>query len=130
MSGPLVIKIIFHKKNFLISLTLNFGCSISSGQSLKNLIFDRLFRSAMSRGRQVTFDKLPVGAEPWPQKIFKKFLRFFGSKKIKVTKKPIFKKLIFLNEKSIQKKGRQICPLPKRIGLIRTEAGLNNARLG
>ena len=50
----------------------------------------------VSRGRQVTFNKLPVGAKPWPQKFFKKFLNFFGSKKIKVTIKPIHKKLFFL----------------------------------
>ena len=64
----------------------------------------------VSRGRQVTFDKLPVGAKPWPQKIFKKFLSFFGSKKIKVTVKPIYKKLFFLYEKSIRKNRGQIPP--------------------
>ena len=77
-------------------------------------LFDRFFMSRVSRGRQVTFDKLPVGAKPWPQKIFKKFLSFFGSKKIKVTVKPIYKKLFFLYEKSIRKKGGQICSPPRK----------------
>ena len=51
-------------------------------------LFDRYFISRVSRGRQVTFDKLPVGPKPKEKLPFFFLDFFFGLKKIKVTEQP------------------------------------------
>ena len=65
-------------------------------------LFDRFFMSRVSRGRQVTFDKLPVGPKPKEKLPFFGGDFFFGLKKIKVTEQPA--KKVEKTKKNMQNK--------------------------
>ena len=105
----------------------NFGCSLSSSQSLKyvTVFFLRYFFThfwrfsffSRCRGRQVTRDRLPVG--PKRAKKCRFFFRISNLSRKKLKSGKISRKNSKkLKKLKILKMGGQICPPPKLIGLI------------